>query len=294
MTPDPTYIQIEQSLFEWASAREDVRAVVVIGSRARGDHPPDRWSDLDAIVFVDDWRPYMEAGAWQTELEAAFPYPPWFAAFEPIDAETPEYEYVLAGGLKADLTFCHNRSPEGRQATLVEMVDCSPLRFVFERGARVLLDKTGSSPFPLAAPTPEPLPDQRAFDNRIACYLNELVRAVKLAGRGELWRAARAINEEMRSNLLALLEWHARARNVPGSADWPYGRFLEEWASPRALAALPATYTDSTLPATYRAVRGSLNLLAWLGPETASLIHLRYPTEMARAAAGWLLESIIE
>ncbi len=294
MQPDPAYHLLEHALFEWASAREDVRAVVLIGSRARSDHPPDRWSDLDAIVFVDDWRPYMEAGAWQTALEATFPNPVWFAAFDPIDDETPEYEYVLAGGLKADLTFCNNRLPEGKQATLTEMVDCCPLRFVFERGARILLDKTGSSPFPLPAPSPDLQPDQRAFDNRIACYLNELVRAVKLAGRGELWRSARAINEELHPNLLALLEWHARAQHVPGSLNWAYGRFLEEWASPRALAALPETYTDSTVTATYRAVQASLDLLAWLGPETASLLGLRYPTEMTQAAAGWLLESIRE
>src|SRR5512142_364732 len=108
MQPDPAYHQLEQALFDWATTRDDVRAVMVIGSRARSNHPPDRWSDLDAIVFVDDFRQYMEAGGWQVALESSFPRPAWFAAFEPIDAETPEYEYVLAGGLKADLTFCQN------------------------------------------------------------------------------------------------------------------------------------------------------------------------------------------
>ena len=44
------------------------------------------------------------------------------------------------------------------------------------------------------------------------------------------------LDEEIRPNLLALLEWHARARLVPGSTEWGYGRFIEEWADPRALA----------------------------------------------------------
>ena len=152
---------------------------------------------------------------------------------------------VTGAGLTCvDLVFITPTAPE---STLAEMVADSPLRFVFERGARVLIDKTpGRRALPELAPDPPLLPEQQEFTNRVACYLNELVRASNLLGHGELWRAAKAINEEIRPNLLALLEWHARARHIPGSTEWGYGRFIERWADPRALAALPATYTDST------------------------------------------------
>jgi hypothetical protein len=208
----PEYEQLEQALADWATAREDVYGIVVIGSRARAMRPADRWSDLDSIVFVADWQVYTQAGAWRAALEETFALPVWFGAYEPVDVELPEYEFVLAGGLKVDLVFITPTAPE---STLAEMVADSPLRFVFERGARVLIDKTpGRGALPELAPDSPLLPEQQEYTNRVACYLNELVRASNLLGHGELWRAAKAINEEIRHNLLALLEWHARARLV--------------------------------------------------------------------------------
>lgn len=282
----PEYELLEHALAEWAAARADVLGIVIIGSRARAEKPPDHWSDLDAIIFVAAWQVYTHAGAWREALYAAFARPVWFGAYEPVDVELPEYEFVLEGGLKVDLVFT---SPAASQSTLAEMVAGSSLRFVFERGARVLIDKTpGKQPLPALAPEPLRPPAEGEFTNRVACYLNELVRASNLLGHGELWRAAKAINEELRPNLLALLEWQARARAVPGSIRWSYGRFLEEWADPRALAALPATYTDSTPAGTRAAIRACLELLAWLGPGTARLLGIGYPEQMVRSTSAWL------
>lgn len=42
---------LEASIVVWAGGRADVRAVVVVGSRARSLHPADAWSDLDLILF---------------------------------------------------------------------------------------------------------------------------------------------------------------------------------------------------------------------------------------------------
>lgn len=180
--------------------------------------PADRWSDLDSIVFAADWQVYTHSGAWRAALEETFALPVWFGAYEPVDVELPEYEFVLAGGLKVDLVFI---TPTAPGSTLSDMVADSPLRFVFERGARVLIDKTpGRGALPDLAPDPPLPPEQQEYTNRVACYLNELVRASNLLGHGELWRAAKAINEEIRHNLLALLEWHARARLVRGSTEW--------------------------------------------------------------------------
>ena len=282
----PEYEQLEQALADWAARREDVYGIVIIGSRARAMQPADRWSDLDSIVFVADWQVYTRSGAWREALEEKFALPVWFGAYEPVDVELPEYEFVLAGGLKVDLVFITPTAPE---STLAEMVADNPLRFVFERGARVLIDKTpGRRALPELAPDPPLLPEQQEYTNRVACYLNELVRASNLLGHGELWRAAKAINEEIRPNLLALLEWHARARLVPGSTEWDYGRFIERWADPRALVALPATYTDSTPVGTRAAIRACLALLAWLGPETADLLGVDYPAQMVQSTAEWL------
>ncbi len=288
--PDPRYQELEHRLAGWASRRDDVRAVVIIGSRARSTrHPPDAWSDLDAIVFVDDWQPYLRPGDWQSSLEATFGFPAWFAEMSHEWEAACEYEYVLEGGLKADLLFVANPSPKGRQAPLAEMCALCPMSFVFSHAARVLLDKTPGKGYNPPPASPAPMPDQFEFDNCIASVLVELVRARHLVGRGELWRAAKALNEEVRPHLLALLEWQARARSVADQEVWPYGRFLEEWADRRALEELPATYSDSTPEGTRCAIQATLKLLAWLGPQAAGRLGLGYPAERVSMVEKYIL-----
>lgn len=54
------------------------------------------------------------------------------------------------------------------------------------------------------------------------------------------------------------------------------------------LAVLPATHTGNTLPGICRAVSASLDLLAWLGPETAQRLNLNYPHEAVAQVDPWL------
>ena len=50
--PALTYEQLEQNCIAWAQAQPDIRAAIVVGSRARLDHPADEWSDLGLILFT--------------------------------------------------------------------------------------------------------------------------------------------------------------------------------------------------------------------------------------------------
>lgn len=321
--PDPTYEQLERGLSAWARSREDILAILVIGSRARELHPADVYSDLDTILFVSNPAVFSAAGAWQAGLEAAFGIPAWFAAFGWTMGD-PEWEYVLEDGRKVDMVFTVNRArsmpDEGGQqqprqmstppsaASAWEMAAASPFRFVFERGARVLFDRNAASGGAtrggriayndyaqnVQAAGPSELPDQPAFDNRIANTLLELVRAAKIGRRGEHYRAARILNEEMQENLLALAELHAQGQQRPGAGFWRYGRFLEEWADPRVVKDLPDTHAQPAPDSIRRAVLAGLALLEWLGPETAALLGLRFPQAMVQPTAGWLRKAVIE
>jgi aminoglycoside 6-adenylyltransferase len=283
------YDLLEQRLVPWAESRSDVLAMVIIGSRARTHHPADEWSDLDTILFTTDPDLYAPGLSWQAELETRLGLPVWFAAHSRTERGDRETEFVLQDGLKLDIFYMRASAAQGSQATLQQLIESAPYRRVFANGTRVLFERNPSAqPLRLDPPAdPEP-PDQVEFANRIANYLLELTRAMKLARRGELWRAARAVNEELQGNLLTLLEWQARLRPAPAAAVGAYGRFLEDWADPRALAALPATYADSTLPGVRRAVRAALDLLDWLAPEIAQQAGLSYTPESLRPTLEWL------
>lgn len=281
------YNRLEQRLAAWAAACPDALALVVIGSRARAEHPADEWSDLDTILFTPDPERFAPGLARQAELEAQFGAPIWFAAHNTHSRGDRETEWVLEGGLKLDVMFMRSDAPQGDHATLQDMIESVPYRNVFAGGLRVLFER---SPAPLRLPPPPglSLPAQPEFDNVIANSLLDLTRAIKLARRGELWRAARALNEEFHASLLTLLEWQVRMRPDPAPQHWRYGRFLEEWADPGTLAALPATYANNTLPGVRGAVHASLDLLDGLAAEVARLAGLTYSPETIRPAADWL------
>lgn len=49
-----TIQQLENRVGEWAESQSNIRAILVIGSRARRDFPADEWSDLDLAIFAID------------------------------------------------------------------------------------------------------------------------------------------------------------------------------------------------------------------------------------------------
>lgn len=57
-----TYEELEASLSQWAAREPAVRAVIVVGSRARGE--PDRWSDLDTLILTTDRQCYAADPGW--------------------------------------------------------------------------------------------------------------------------------------------------------------------------------------------------------------------------------------
>jgi aminoglycoside 6-adenylyltransferase len=54
------YEKLAQSFVAWALDQDNIRAAIVIGSRARRDHPADEFSDLDIMLIVRDMQPYLQ------------------------------------------------------------------------------------------------------------------------------------------------------------------------------------------------------------------------------------------
>lgn len=47
-----TYADLEQHIHQWALTRADIQAAIIVGSRARIEHPADDFSDLDLILLT--------------------------------------------------------------------------------------------------------------------------------------------------------------------------------------------------------------------------------------------------
>ena len=256
----------------WAESRPDIRAIILVGSRARADTPADEWSDVDLAIAATDPRQYLSNSDWLAEIG------PWEIAFLEGNAVGGEVErrVLFADGRDADLVFF----PAER---LDELTARGPVAEVVRRGARVLLDRDDRLPDILARlPTPEPPrpPTAGEFANTVSDFWYHALWAARKLRRGELWIAKECCDVAMKRIVLRTLEWHARARGSPVTDTWFGGRFLERWADPRALGDLREAFAHYDDNDVRRALLATMRLFRWLGAETAERLELSYPTDV--------------
>jgi aminoglycoside 6-adenylyltransferase len=220
-------MDLEAVAAEWARRREDVRALVLVGSRARAERAADEWSDYDLVAVVDDADPFLRSPDWLEELA------PVLLSFVEATATGGEQErrVLFADGTDADFSVIP-------LARLDDLLARPEVPAVFARGYRVLVDKGVLGPFPTEpASSPDALPVHEF-------WYRALLSARKLR-RGELHVAVQGCNCGLRTLLRQALEIDARAA---GRDAWHQGRFLERWADPRWLARMPATVAPRIRP----------------------------------------------
>jgi len=262
-------MDIESRIQAWAQSHPALRAVIVVGSRARTEHPADEWSDLDLCLFATDVQQFANSEFYRAFGEV------WLSAFETISQGTePEWIVMYAGGLKVDFTFIPT---DAATLSLAEALARAPHTDTFARGLRVLVDK-----YPRTDHTPPltpsaPLPDEAEFLNTINHFLMAATRAVKFIRRGDHWRATTITMFHMRKSLLRLLEWHARALHGADYDTWYDGRFVEDWGDPRAVVVLKDLYADDDPVHRAKAALTQVRLFMWLAREIADLLGYGLP-----------------
>ncbi len=272
-----TYEQLEDCITTWAAAQPTVRAVIVGGSRARGD--ADRWSDLDLILFTTEREPFAADSAWLARFGDL-----WLAYSEPTDPGDFEWYALYAGGLKLDVVLLAVDDPKLELEMLLRLY---PYQGVFRRGIKVLFDRLGAprtiAPKPFSAPPP---PTAEQFQQAVNGFLLATATTAKFIARGDLWRAQRWFANDLRRHLLTLAEWQAQ-----GQDTWYAGRFLESWADARLLAVLPRIFPGYDRQDMKHALRAALDHFHWLGKETAARFGFTYP-EATHERIAALIEAI--
>lgn len=198
--------ELEAQFARWALAHPDIRAVMVVGSRARQDHPADEWADLDLIIFTTDVRHYLSSSDWMQSLGNV-----WVASQGKTVRGDPEWLVTLEGGYDADFVFTSSgqlrwalralallrRSPQLKRA-LPPAVEAIIAEFhsgasdVFARGVRVMLDRDRlirdmRRLFRDRPPANQVTED--SFLSAVNSFWLTAGRAAKKLRRGELWVA---------------------------------------------------------------------------------------------------------
>jgi aminoglycoside 6-adenylyltransferase len=266
--------RIEAALAAWAAARHDVRAVVVVGSQARTDPPPDEWSDLDVMLYVDGPARLLADTSWLTAIA-----PTWITIPYHTASGEPELLVLFAGGHDVDFVV-HDA------ADLAEMARQREVPAGHWRGARVLVDKddlvSRTLPASFGPPT-VPLPSAAEYSAHVAAFWYGAHYVAKQIRRGDLW-VVKIRDAELKAALLRMIEWHARSAD-PSIDTWHLGRYWERWADPRAVAAAARTFGRFDVADCWTALLETIELFSWLANETADRLGFSQSPESSGLVA---------
>ena len=306
--------QLEDRFVTWAKGRPDIRAAIVIGSRARRERPADAWSDLDIVFFTTNPEHYLSKIHWLKTFGNPLLT---FVKDTPAGGQR-ERRVLFDGGLDVDFTIVSNSEAKSllrflrlrkRFPQLLQLIpkrtsrkimrEITDFAGIIRRGMRVLVDKDGVA-------IHLPLLNDNSFSSLAAkpsqaeflAVLNEFfylaVLMTKKLRRGELWTASRMNNCSLKHLLLQMLEWHALASNRWDYDTWHGGRFVEDWADPRAVDALSNAFAHYDKEDIRNSLSATLDTFGWLAIETADHLGFLYPTSTDERVRGLLDQYLSE
>ncbi len=281
-----TFDDLIERFTQWANADEAVRAALVLGSRARQDHPADEWSDLDVLVFTRRPDLLIDSGGWTGGLG-----PIWLTFLERTgDGRSWERRIMFEGGLDVDVAIDPAELLDG----LLQEGLPPDVGDVIRRGVKVLVDKDGKlaqiQKLPLPSASYYHKPTETEFNNAAGDFWYHTVWSAKHLRRGELWWAKGGSDGHLKNLLKDMLEWHGRATRGEDFDTWLRGRFLEEWADPRAVKQLEGAFAHYDSGDIARSLRVTMDLYRWLEDETSRLWGYSIPQEGEEKAAQKTLE----
>lgn len=267
------YRKIIRKFTEWAKEQHNVRAAMVVGSRARtSDNPADEWSDLDIVVFVDNPEAFLSDCQWIEETDKY-----WLTFLEPTGAgHGMERRVLYEEGFDVDYAVFATSD----LSTMLSKDAPPDVQETLRRGVEVILDKDDRlKDLELAAKTHKKasLPSQEEFDQLVSDFLYHAVWTAKKLRRGEFLTAKECSDGYMKERLIRVSKWHALAKKEKDHDTWHGVRFFEQWADPRIIAELRHAFAHYDERDIWRSLFVSLGLFRLVAEETATLSGLLYP-----------------
>lgn len=283
---DRLYEELVKRFVTWAEGRGDIRAAIIIGSRARVVEPADEWADLDILLVTSDPEYYVKSAEWLVNMGV-----PLLTFIEPTSSGDELERRVLFESM-LDVDFSIIPLAKAQQIAQKGMTP-SEAADAFGRGMRVILDKDGMASqlqrmvSSVATVTPKP-PSQGEFLQVANDFLYHAVFTAKHLKRGELWWAKMSADCYMQHLLLRMIEWHSRSMHGLNYDTWFRGRFLERWASPQVLKRMRLAFSHYDEADLKRGLLATLDLFRTVALETAEKLNYQYPVEADRQAKEWI------
>ncbi len=243
-----------EQILEWARHDDNIRALVLTGSLARGDGSFDALSDLDLELYLTDPTVLLEQDAWFLQ----------FGEVLVVEAlENP-------GWHPTRLVYY----ADGKIDFMVAARDALVADVSYDRPFQVLIDKDDAGAAFRRCPSEhlDP-PAATEFLRCINWFYAAVLMWAKCLRRGEPW-AAKMRDWDSKIELLRMLEWDHKARKGWEYDTWFNGMHLRDWMDPDLLARIEGCWSGFSTSDSLRALGESLALFDEVSTRTAAALGI--------------------
>ncbi len=267
--------KILDKLIRWGETRDDVRAIILTGSRANPNSQVDNFSDYDPIIIVNNIHPYL-SDEWLGDFGDVL-----VVYRDPIRIEFGFERFTLVtqyeDGLKIDFTLW----PVDILRSVIEQMK---LPDYLDIGYKVLLDKDALASH-LEPPTYKayipsmPTPEQ--YQEIVNNFFSESPYVAKHLSRGDLIPAKYLLDMMMKfENLRTMMEWRMEIDHEWSVKPGAYGKGLKKYIASEIWAGLESTYVGAGTEENWKALFDTINLFRDIAREVATTLGYTYPQDM--------------
>jgi aminoglycoside 6-adenylyltransferase len=263
------------SLIEWAFEDENIRAIVVNGSRSDPTRVIDDLSDYDVAVFVrepDVYRDDQWLGRFG-KVMVRWPLEPQ----QTLGPDTITQLVLFQDDVRIDFQFM---SITTRQIERIGPFHC------------VLVDKERLSEYLAGTPingTTIQLPSEAEFIDRINAFWWDLPYAAKALARGEVEYARFIMESELRFDKLhPLIQWHIALEHGSNIDTGIFGRWFKHYLPEELWSAYLETYSGMEREDQLRATFAMGRFVGQIGRAIADGLGVTYPVETERNVLDYM------
>ncbi len=274
------------TITEWATAKDEIRAVLLTSTRAVPNAYVDILSDYDVILIVRAIHPFVSDKTWLTDFgevlvvywDPVYPDPTFG-----IDCCANVTQY--ADGLKIDFTLW--------SVELFQKIVAAPVLLdELDAGYKILLDKDGLTA-KMQAPTfkaylPKP-PTLLAYQTHVNDFLTDAPYVAKCLWRDELLPAKWCLDYDMKHVYLRrVLEWRVGIEYNWSVPVGSLGKGLKKRLPPDIWERLEQTYVGANVADNWNALAKTMELFRQVASEVGAHLGYDYPNDLHERVAAYV------
>ena len=264
-----------QQIIQWATANEEIRAVLLTSSLVNPNAPSDKFSDLDIEFVISRFDEFLKDDSWLT-------------AFGRVIAKVVENEEAFDGKNAMRMVLYDDYVKVDfklyRIAQFLEEVQSNELQEDWDVGYRVLIDKDNMCAA-MQAPTFQSVLIKKPTKEKFSQVLNDcwwdMTYVAKCLARDEIFYARFMTENMIRTDyLVPIIEWYiAIGYNWTISTN-KYGRLFKKYLAPEIWQQVEQTFAGSSIEDNWNALQATAGLVHRLGTALAEKLAYPYPAQL--------------